>query len=198
MKTLYPIIAICLGLIFTCACEESESGSDSDKAAHEEQPPQESSIERGSYLVGIMGCNDCHTPKKMTDHGPEPDLAKMLMGFPSDEELPEIDPTEVTPGKWALFNGDLTAAVGPWGITYAANLTPHESGLGAWSYEQFKNAMTKGMHKGLEGGRMILPPMPWQNYVNMKEEDLRAVFEFLQSIPPIENVVPAPVPPGEL
>jgi hypothetical protein len=44
---------------------------------------------------------------------------------------------------------------------------------------------------------MLLPPMPWPNYINMKEEDMQAIFAFLQSLPPVENVVPAPIAPAE-
>ena len=56
-------------------------------------------------------------------------MDRWMMGYPSGDVLPEIDKTEITPGKWALFNSDLTAAVGPWGISYSANLTPHETGI---------------------------------------------------------------------
>jgi hypothetical protein len=39
-------------------------------------------VQRGQYLVTIMGCNDCHTPLKMGPKGPEPDLARALSGHP--------------------------------------------------------------------------------------------------------------------
>src|ERR1044071_10193515 len=39
-------------------------------------------VERGKYLVKIMGCNDCHTPWKMGANGPEPDMTRMLSGHP--------------------------------------------------------------------------------------------------------------------
>ena len=84
---------------------------------------------------------------------------------------------------------------GPWGTSFAANLTPDETGIGNWSFGQFKKALTEGKAKGLDGGRMLLPPMPWPNYVSMQEADLRAIFAYLKSIPPVKNIVPAPVPP---
>ena len=155
-------------------------------------------VEHGKYLISIMGCNDCHTPKKMTEQGPVPDMALFLSGHPKDSELPEIDPTQIEPGKWLLFNSGLTAAVGPWGISYAANLTPHQTGLGSWTYDHFAKALREGKHKGLDGGRMILPPMPWQEFRNMKEADLQAIFAYLQSIEPIDNLVPEPVPPTDI
>jgi len=43
---------------------------------------------------------------------------------------------------------------------------------------------------------MLLPPMPWPNYVAMKQEDMEAVFQYLKSTKPVRNVVPEPVPPA--
>jgi hypothetical protein len=39
---------------------------------------------------------------------------------------------------------------------------------------------------------MLMPPMPWQNYVNMNDDDLVAIFAYLRSIPAVKNVVPRP------
>ncbi len=89
-----------------------------------------------------------------------------------------------------------TAAKGPWGTSFAANLTPDPTGLGNWSEEQFFNAMRKGYYKGIEGGRMLLPLMPWPAYAQMTDEDLRSIFAYLKSLPPVKNIVPAPLPPG--
>jgi hypothetical protein len=36
--------------------------------------------------------------------------------------------------------------------------------------------------------------MPWQNFAKLKDDDLRAMFLFLKSTKPINNVVPAPKP----
>ena len=155
-------------------------------------------VDRGEYLVKIIGCDHCHTPKKMTAQGPVPDMDRWMMGYPSSDQLPEIDKSEIEPGKWALFNGDLTAAVGPWGVSFGANLTPHKTGLGNWTYEHFKRAMTEGKYKGLENSRPLLPPMPWQSFKEISDEDLKAIFEYLKSIKPIENIVPNHIPPTEI
>jgi cytochrome c len=88
----------------------------------------------------------------------------------------------------------MTAWTGPWGVSYTANLTPDPSGLGAWNEDIFINTMRTGKHWGQ--GRPILPPMPWFNYAKMTDDDLKAVFAYLQSIPPVHNHVPQPVPPG--
>jgi mono/diheme cytochrome c family protein len=166
--------------------------------AQEKKPDaQESKINRGKYLVTISGCHDCHSPKVYTPEGmPEPDEKRLLCGHPADEGLPEFSADWVTPGKWVLFNSHFTAAVGPWGISYAANLTPDDqTGIGLWTEDVFINALRTGKHMGQ--GRPILPPMPWPSLATASDEDLAAIFAYLKSLPPLKNPVPAPVPPGQ-
>jgi hypothetical protein len=87
-----------------------------------------------------------------------------------------------------------TAWAGPWGVSFTANLTPDaETGLGGWTVEMFIQAMRTGKHQGK--GRPILPPMPYPWFAKLTDADLRAVFAYLQSIPPIPNKVPAPIDP---
>lgn len=155
---------------------------------------QEELIARGKYLTTIGACHDCHSPKIMTPEGPEPDTSRLLSGHPRNEQLPPLPRGE----EWVSFSSNLTAFVGPWGVSYAANLTPHETGTGNWTFEQFKTAIRKGKYKGLEGGRDLLPPMPWTMYRTMTDEDLLAVFTFLKSIKPVDNLVPSPLSPNQL
>jgi hypothetical protein len=87
---------------------------------------------------------------------------------------------------------ELTASSGPWGNTYAANLTPDENtGLGIWTEEMFIGALRTGRHMGVS--RPIQPPMPWQVYGRLPDEDLKAIYAYLRSIPPVHNRVPQPV-----
>lgn len=151
-------------------------------------------IERGRYLVTVMMCNDCHSPKKMGPHGPVLDSSRLLSGHPADLKLAEYDAK--TAGKWILFNDQATAFVGPWGTTYAANLTSDESGIGNWSEAQFIKALREGKSKGMDNTRPILPPMPWEMVRHANDEDLKAIFAYLKSTPPVHNVVPAPAPPA--
>jgi mono/diheme cytochrome c family protein len=145
----------------------------------------------GKYLVTIGGCNDCHTPMKMGPKGPEPDLTRLLSGHPANAHLPP--PPKLGPGPW--FVGAFTAWSGPWGISYSANLTPDSNiGLGIWTEETFIRTMRTGKHFGV--AREILTPMPWQNLAAMTDEDLKAIYAYLRTIPPVNNAVPAPVPPG--
>jgi mono/diheme cytochrome c family protein len=150
---------------------------------------------RGAYLVGIIGCADCHTPKKMTEQGPVPDMDRYMMGFDASRPLPPV-PDKVPIGPWVLFSGELTAAVGPWGTSYAGNLTPHETGIGNWTFENFRSALKEGKYKGLENSRPLMPPMPVEAYRNLSDEDVRAIFSYLKTIKPIDNLVPAYQPPS--
>jgi mono/diheme cytochrome c family protein len=153
-------------------------------------------VARGKYLVTIAVCNDCHTPFKMGDNGPEPDMSRMLSGHPADMTLP---PPPQASGPWIVSGAaTFTAWSGPWGISYTANLTPDkETGLGTWTAQQFIDTIRNGRVQG--HGRQLLPPMPWAWYRNMTDSDLRAVFAYLQTIPAVKNKVPDPVlaPPAK-
>lgn len=154
-------------------------------------------VARGAYLAHVGGCNDCHTPKRMTPSGPVPDQSRLLSGYASEDPLPEIPAGVIGPGRWgAIANPSLTAWAGPWGVSFATNLTPHSSGLGPWSAETFIQAIRTGRHAGV--GRPILPPMPWQDYAHMTDDDLRALFAYLRSLPPIANPVPGALSPTVL
>ena len=167
--------------------------ADSSTALNVAPVPGENDIlERGKYLVEILGCHDCHSPKRLGPQGPEIIPELHLSGYPSDRPVGKVIPGFLEQNDWILFGSDGTAAAGPWGISFAANITSDESGIGSWSYEQFKIALTQGKYKGLENGRPLLPPMPWFNYSDMKEDDLEAIFQYLKSTPAVRNLVPAP------
>ena len=153
----------------------------------------EARVKRGEYLVKIGGCADCHTPKKMGPKGPEDDPGRFLAGHPENHQLPP--PPDLSGTPWFAATAGMTAWTGPWGISYASNLTPDEhTGLGIWTEEIFIKAMRTGQHFG--EGRAILPPMPWQNLAALTDEDLQSIYAYLRSIRPVRNRVPNPVPPG--
>jgi mono/diheme cytochrome c family protein len=147
-------------------------------------------IDRGQYLVIITGCNDCHSPKRFGANGPEIDSSTRLSGFPSIRPIPEFPVSEIKKGH-IVVNEDATAAMGPWGTSFAANISSDATGIGNWKEEQFKNAMTHGKFKGLDGSRMLMPTMPWPNFAIMNDEDLKAIFAYLKSTRPVNNNVPA-------
>ena len=195
MKTCSNFLLLAFSSILLLHCQPKAAAPEPETTeAAEPKMSHEEHVARGKYLVEIMGCHDCHSPKIMTDQGPVPDPNRLLSGYPAESPLPPVkNPKDVA--GYALMTMDLTAAIGPWGTTFAANLTPDETGLGSWTLEQFDLALRKGKSKGMEGNRSLLPPMPWANYRDLKNEDLAAIWAYLQSIPPVKNVPPPPVPP---
>jgi cytochrome c553 len=142
-----------------------------------------SQVARGAYLVSIAGCHDCHTPWVVGPKGPH--------------DVKIAEPPSLGEGPWVWAGaGTNTAFAGPWGISFTANLTPDpETGLGKWTEEMFIATIRTGRHQGV--GRPVLPPMPVQVYANMSDDDLKAVFAYLQSLTPVRNRVPAPIDPPE-
>jgi len=154
----------------------------------------EDAVARGRYLVQTGACADCHAPMRMGEQGPATDLSRGLSGHPQELVLPP--PPKLAQGPWQWIGAaSNTAYAGPWGVSYAANLTPDaETGIGRWREQDFVAAMRSGKHLGV--GRPILPPMPWPAYSRMTDADLRALFAYLRSEPAVRNQVPAPQPPA--
>lgn len=175
-------------LFFSIGCVEEQKN---------EKMTETQKIERGKFLVTVGGCSDCHTPKLFGPNGVAHDSSRFLSGYPAENPLPEVDMNMVQPGKWVLFTQDITGAVGPWGASFAANLTPdNETGIGTWQSEMFINAMRTGKHLG--AGRPILPPMPWEGIGKLSDEDLNSIFAYLKSIKPVKNSVPNHLSPEQL
>jgi hypothetical protein len=104
-------------------------------------------VARGKMLVTLGGCHDCHTPKTFGPEGMMPDMTKQLSGHQATAKLPPIDKKALTPGNWYLAGPELTAWVGPWGVSYAFNLTPDEqTGIGLWTEEIFIKTLRKVKH----------------------------------------------------
>lgn len=191
MKTQVFLLTLFCFMLLACNSGKKENTNQNDY-----QPAEEVAIDpikRGEELVNAIGCHDCHTPKKFSEKGMALDVSRLLSGHPADEALPPYD-LETAKG-YILFSMGLTSTTGPWGTSFAANLTPDDTGIGSWSEAQFMTAIRKGLYKGLEGSRPLLPPMPWESYKNLPDDDLKAIFAYLKSIPAVENVVPAYMPP---
>jgi len=143
------------------------------------QTSAESQVERGKYLVGITGCHDCHSPKIV---GMKPDPDRILSGRPQTTKIPSAGAGEVHASE------DFTAFTGGWGSTVASNLTPDPATGIAMRYneEKFIRAMRTGKKPE---GVAIQPPMPVDVYVNMKDDDLKAIYAYLKTIKPIRNAV---------
>ena len=154
--------------------------------------PDKAQVERGRYLVGITGCHDCHSPKV---EGMTPDMSRALSGRPQTTQVPSATKGEIHASL------DLTAWTGPWGQSVASNLTPDPAtGIGKrYTEATFIRAMRMGQKPS---GAMIMPPMPSEVYQNMTDDDLKAIWAYLQTIKPINNAVLAgvkipPAPPAK-
>jgi mono/diheme cytochrome c family protein len=177
--------AVCAALFSVSSLE----GQSAKKAA-----PVSKKVERGKYLVAILACGDCHTPKRMGPNGPEDDPTRLLMGHPEGAKIQPLPKLADTPWM-AATNLDGTVWLGPWGISFAMNLTPDENtGIGSWSEAAFVGSIKTGKHMG--ASRPILPPMPWPAYRNLSDEDLSSIYAYLRTIKPIRNRIPDPAPPA--
>jgi mono/diheme cytochrome c family protein len=185
MNRLTGYLLVTAGMLLLAACSASPPPPSADT-----QAPKMSPSDRGKYLVTAMGCNDCHTPLKRGPAGPEPDMTRMLSGHPEGEKL---GPAPKVSGGWGWVGAaSNTAFAGPWGVSYTANLTPDQNtGLAVWTEDMFVTAMREGKHMGKS--RPILPPMPWPAFKNLSDEDLKAIYAYLKTIPPVTNHVPDPV-----
>ena len=187
----------CTGLVLAIACAQPAPSPAVLPS------PAPSPAERGKYIVMTSACMDCHTPPTMgpngpvmgPDGGPEKDMDRLLSGHPEGLTITKgatFDPK----GPWmAAAAGTFTAWSGPWGISFTANLTPDKNtGLGNWTDQMFIDTIRKGKHMGTS--RDLLPPMPWPVYKNWTDDDIKAVWAYLQSSPAISNHVPDPIPPA--
>jgi mono/diheme cytochrome c family protein len=190
--------AALLIFIFTSCGTEPEVDVDAKDISKQRAMEHAEMVKRGEYLVTAGGCNDCHSPKYFDAQGMHMDSTKLLSGSPAGMTLPPFNSSALTPGNWVQMSPDVTAFVGPWGISFAANLTPDSAtGIGAWSEANFVSALRTGKHLGMASGRPILPPMPWFNFAKLTDEDLSSVYAYLKSIPSISNKVKEPVIPDE-
>ena len=129
-------------------------------------PPRASTAEYGRYLAQHVGlCADCHTPR--TGIRQEPDKSRLFAG-------------NANPPKGFPQN--------------PANLTPdNETGIGAWSEEDFLRTLRTGESRR---GFTLHPFMPWRQIRRMSDDDLRAIYRYLRTLPPIPNAVPRRATPA--
>lgn len=191
-KTTLTNVTLVASAVLVSAIAVSRTAATSADAADAQAAPASSPVAKGEYLVRTGGCHDCHTPWKLGDNGPEPDMSKALMGHPAD--LAVQAPTPQAPWIGSV-NTTITAWSGPWGRSYTANLTSdRETGIGNWTEKQFIDTIRTGKHLGT--GRRLLPPMPIGAFRHLADDDLAAIFAYLQTVPAIRNKVPEPLTPS--
>jgi mono/diheme cytochrome c family protein len=154
-------------------------------------PAASDKVARGKWLVTVLGCNDCHTPR--LPEGRQ-DPGYLLAGHKTNDPYPTWDDSLFTRGYGMLVSTSGTAFAGPWGVTFARNLTPDKTtGIGGWNEDAFINVLREGMLK---------PPMPL-TYGQLADDDLKAMYAYLASLKPVKNLVPfrqltPPRLPGEI
>ncbi len=120
--------------------------------------PRSNKVAYGEYLVQIGHCMECHTTM---------DKGRLLMK--------------------THLGADGRSFRGPWGESIAANITQdRETGIGAWTDEQIKRAITEGKR---HDGSGLRPPMCYHCYDRMTADDLDAVVAFLRTVKPVRNSV---------
>lgn len=137
-----------------------------------ERPSPEDSVAYGEYMTVISGCAECHTPQEQGT-----DIEGMYLAGGFEFQM-------------------------PFGTVRSVNITPHnQTGIGRWTKEMFVNRF-----KQYEVPSDSLPEvgenqfnsvMPWQMYGGMKEQDLEAIYTYLQTVEPVENAITRFTPPSE-
>ena len=141
------VVTIFCTIMFSCDSPQKEKQQ--VKLYEPTKSIAEDPIKRGEHLVNAIGCHDCHSPKTFNETGMHVDSKRVLSGHPSYEKLETYDAK--TAEKFILLSMGGTAQIGPWGTSFAANLTSDDTGIGTWSETQFIKAMKEGKYKGLMG-----------------------------------------------
>jgi len=180
-KQIVTSVIVTLAL-FSCANTQSPlDGYEEVQPAEVQNLPDPSvaafpaeAVERGRYLVTLLGCGNCHTDGALIG---EPNASRILAG--SEVGIAWSDPLqERYPG-----------------VVYPANLTPDpETGIGNWRIKQIVNMLQSGVDAH---GSQSLPVMPWQAYSKLKQDDAAAIAMYLKSLPPVKHAVPGNVRPGQ-
>lgn len=139
---------------------------------HVAEPDRSNKFTYGKYLVNAAACSGCHT---QTEKG------------------------EPKPGMDFAGGVEFTTRVG---IIRTANITPDSvTGIGMWTEEAF---VERFKYFAADSAKTLDPKkvgyytaMPWTLYAGMTEQDLRAVYTYLRTLPPVANAVVKYVPLGQ-
>lgn len=131
-------------------------------------------VQRGRYMVGLLGCGSCHTDGALVGNV---NRSRLLAG--SSTGIAYSSP----------FVDDFP------GIVYPPNLTPDlETGLGSWTMNRLVQMIRVGTS---DHSSRSVPVMPWPAFVNITEEDAFAVAAYLKSLAPVRHQVPSNVRRGQ-
>jgi mono/diheme cytochrome c family protein len=86
--------------------------------------------------------------------------------------------------------------VTPFGTFYVPNISADQKdGIGAWTEAQFITALTKGTS---EDGEHLFPVFPYTSFQRMKHDDLRDLFAYIKTLPPVAGTAPEHMVPFPL
>ena len=124
---------------------------------------------------------------------PVPDMSRMLSGHPEGAPEPAAAPAGHDMG---VIGATMTSFRLPFGTVFTANLTPDpDTGLGSWTEEMFVRAVRTGPPHGRQRAGRSCRRCPGRTSAQQSDDDLKAIFAYLRSIPAIRNDVPAPKVP---
>ncbi len=133
-------------------------------ANHQPIPDKSNIVAYGSYMVNASGCFDCHTKQVKGEFIGEP------------------------------YAGGMVFELGNGRILTSPNITPHKStGIGMMTEDAFINRFLAYQDSGYSPAQVgptdFQTVMPWTMYSGMKTEDLKAIYAYLQSLPPVDNKI---------
>jgi mono/diheme cytochrome c family protein len=132
---------------------------------HVDAPSAQDKVAYGSYLVTFGHCVLCHTP--LGDDG----KLNMKLAFAGGREFPP-------PAALRLRLGEIAPS-----ISRNITLDP-DQGLGKWSDDQIKTAITKAVRPDCT---KLAGPMPYEWYANIQPADLDAIVAFMRTIKPAKT-----------
>lgn len=113
---------------------------------------------RGERIFYAGGCTSCHAADKA-----------------------EGDDVLRLAGGYQLKSG--------FGTFVAPNISQHPTdGIGAWSLDDFVNAMQRGVSPS---GRHYYPAFPYASYARMQMQDVADLYAFMKTLPAVEGKAPA-------
>jgi mono/diheme cytochrome c family protein len=121
-------------------------------------------VMRGSYLVTLGHCMECHSPR--------------------ERGVSNYSRTGLGKGGRRFSSADVQGFPASWSGATAANITSHpDKGLGKWSGEEIKRAITQGISRD---GRKLQAPMDYAAYRGMTDDDMNAIVSYLRTVPPLD------------
>lgn len=131
------------------------------KSNFQKKPSPSNQVEYGKYMINAALCGVCHTNE----------IKGKIVGEP--------------------YAGGREFQLPDGSIVRSANLTPHATGIGNWTEEVFMMKFRQYSDSTYQDKKVapgtLQTVMPWTMYAHMKDEDLKAIFAYLLTLPPVDN-----------